>query len=93
MVYHNMAIRSNYAVFGGLVAGSTTCFLQLGWMHIKLAFVFGLYLYHFSLHSILASSKGIFKQSSTQLRIWNEVATIFLFAIVFLVVVRTNLSF
>jgi putative membrane protein len=69
-------------------------FLQLGWMHIKLAFVFGLYLYHFSLHSIFSKQqKGIFKQSSTQLRIWNEVATIFLFAIVFLVVVRTNLSF
>jgi putative membrane protein len=31
--------------------------------------------------------------TSTQLRIWNEVATIFLFAIVFLVVIKTNLSF
>jgi putative membrane protein len=38
----------------------------------------------FSLHSIFSKQqKGIFKQSSTQLRIWNEVATIFLFAIVF----------
>jgi putative membrane protein len=69
-------------------------FLQLSWMHIKLAFVVGLYLYHFSLQIIFSNQqKGIFNQTSTQLRIWNEVATIFLFAIVFLVVVRTNLSF
>lgn len=69
-------------------------FLQQGWMQIKLVFVFGLYLYHFSLHYIFKfQQKDIFMQTSTQLRIWNEVATIFLFAIVFLVVVRTNLSF
>jgi protoporphyrinogen IX oxidase len=64
------------------------------WMHIKLAFVLGLYGYHLSLHKIyLDQQKSIFKYTSKQLRIWNEVATIFLFAIVFLVVVKTNLSF
>jgi len=68
-------------------------FLQMGWMHIKLAFVAGLYLYHFSLHLIFKQQQcGQFSHTSTQLRIWNEVATIFLFAIVFLVVVRTSLS-
>lgn len=68
-------------------------FLKMGWMHIKLAFVFGLYLYHFSLHYIFSQQqKGVFTYTSTQLRIWNEVATVFLFAVVFLVVVRTNLS-
>ena len=36
--------------------------------------------------------KGIFKYSSQQLRIWNEVATIFLVAIVMLVVVKQNMS-
>lgn len=64
------------------------------WMYVKLAFVFGLYAYHIICHMIyLQQQKNIFLYSSRQLRIWNEVATIFLFAIVFLIVVKTNLSF
>ncbi len=64
------------------------------WLWIKLAFVVGLYLYHFSLHRIYKQqAKGVFKYSSQQLRVWNEVATIFLLAIVMLVVVKQSLSF
>ncbi len=64
------------------------------WLMIKLCFVLGLYLYHFSLHRIYQQqAKGIFNYSSQKLRIWNEVATIFLVAIVMLVVVKQNLSF
>jgi protoporphyrinogen IX oxidase len=64
------------------------------WLWIKLAFVVGLYLYHFSLHSIYKQQmNGVFKYSSQQLRVWNEVATIFLLAIVMLVVVKQSLSF
>ena len=63
------------------------------WLEIKLIFVLGLYLYHFSIHVIYRQQqKGIFKYSSQQLRIWNEVATIFLIAIVMLVVVKQSLS-
>lgn len=63
------------------------------WLQIKLAFVTGLYLYHLSLHIILRQeTKGIFKYSSQQLRIWNETATIFLIAIVMLAVVKQNIS-
>lgn len=63
------------------------------WLLIKLIFVFFLYIYHFSLHIIFKQQlKGVFKYSSQQLRIWNEVATIFLIAIVMLVVVRENMS-
>ncbi|MBS1598229.1 MAG: CopD family protein [Bacteroidetes bacterium] len=59
------------------------------WLLIKLIFVAALYLYHFSLHNIYRQqAKGIFKYSSQQLRMWNEVATIFLFAIVFLAIVK-----
>jgi putative membrane protein len=36
--------------------------------------------------------KGIFKWTSTQLRIWNEVATILLFAIVFLAVLKNAVN-
>lgn len=64
------------------------------WLMIKLVFVAGLYAYHFSLHVISEQqANGIFKYSSQQLRIWNEVATIFLVAVVMLVVVKQNLSF
>ena len=63
------------------------------WLMIKLCFVVGLYLYHFSLDVIYRQqSKGIFKYTSQQLRIWNEVATVFLIAIVMLVVVKQNMS-
>jgi len=64
-----------------------------GWLIIKLLFVAGLYLYHFSLHAIYKQQmKGVFNYSSQQLRIWNEVATIFLVTIVMLVVVKQNMS-
>ncbi len=63
------------------------------WLWIKLCFVLGLYGYHFSLQGIFRQQmKGIFRYSSQQLRIWNEVATIFLVAIVMLVVVKQNMS-
>ena len=63
------------------------------WLWIKLAFVLGLYLYHFSLHRIFKQQRqGNFRHSSTQLRIYNELATLFLFAIVFLVVLKNGLN-
>jgi putative membrane protein len=63
------------------------------WLLIKLFFVFFLYLYHFSLHRIYKQQvDGIFKFPSQQLRIWNEVATVFLVAIVMLATVKQGLS-
>jgi len=63
------------------------------WLEIKLGFVLGLYFYHFSIHVIYRQQmSGLFKFTSPQLRIWNEVATIFLVAIVMLVVVKQNMS-
>ena len=63
------------------------------WLMIKLCFVVGLYFYHMTLHIIYKQQiRGVFKYSSQQLRIWNEVATIFLVAIVMLAVVKQNMS-
>jgi putative membrane protein len=63
------------------------------WLVIKLAFVLALYAYHFSLHVIFKQQcSGVFKYTSQQLRIWNEVATIFLIAVVMLVVVKQEIS-
>jgi putative membrane protein len=63
------------------------------WLAVKLIFVVLLYLYHFSLHLIYREQqKSIFRFSSQQLRIWNEVATLLLFAIVFLATVKQTMS-
>jgi len=63
------------------------------WLLIKLFFVAGLYAYHFSLHIIIRQQlKGQFRYSSQQLRVWNEVATIFLVAIVMLAAVKDGMS-
>jgi putative membrane protein len=60
---------------------------------MKWIFILGLFAYHFSLHRLFKEEMaGVFRYSSTQLRIWNEVATIFLFAIVFLVTVKQSMS-
>ncbi len=64
------------------------------WLLIKLIFVVFLYVYHLSLHKIFKQQiNGIFKYTSQQLRIWNEVATIFLIAIVMLATVKQSMSF
>lgn len=66
---------------------------ESGWLRIKLIFVGLLFAYHGScqyMYNQVAS--GELKYSSFGLRIWNEVATIILFACVFLVVLKTNLD-
>jgi putative membrane protein len=63
------------------------------WLIIKVVFVVGLLLYHISIHVLYSQQKSRnFKYSSSQLRIWNEVATLFLVAIVMLVVLKDILS-
>ena len=63
------------------------------WLWIKLAFVVGLYVYHFSLQKIYKEQmKGVFRYTSQQLRLWNEVATVFLVAIVVIASVKQSIS-
>jgi len=65
--------------------------LQAGWMVIKLFFVAALFAYHWSCQILFNQiEKGHLKYSSFVLRIWNEVATIILFACVFLVVLKST---
>jgi putative membrane protein len=67
--------------------------LQQPWMQIKLGFVVGLLIYHFICQNKMKQmTRGVYTWTSTQLRIWNEVATIFLFAIVFLAVLKNAIS-
>lgn len=78
-------------IFGGWMA---TYFMPVPtWLWIKICFVVLLYVYHFTIHKIYSEQlKGIFRFSSNQLRIWNEVATMLLIAIVMLVTVKQNMS-
>ena len=64
--------------------------LKTDWMQVKLAFVAGLLIYHFICQSFIGQLKrNKFWMTSTQLRLWNELATIFLVAIVFTVILKS----
>ena len=80
-------------LFGISLLVSQPAWLSAPFMHIKLTFVLVLYIYHLGCHRIYNQlQKGIAKYSSTQLRIWNEVATIILVAVVFLIVKKDQIS-
>ena len=67
--------------------------LQQNWMLIKLGFVAALFAYHWSCQVLYNQvENGFLKYSSFALRIWNEIATIILFACVFLVILKTSLG-
>jgi protoporphyrinogen IX oxidase len=79
------------AVFGTtmLVYPGHTYLIHQPWMHVKLGFVGLLLIYHFTCQKILFQlKKDQFKWSSSALRIWNEVATLALVAIVFIVITK-----
>ncbi|MEJ5992875.1 protoporphyrinogen oxidase HemJ [Pedobacter sp. Du54] len=78
-----------------VLAGATMLYLNpdllsVSWMHVKLGFVVLLLIYHFICQNIMKQlRRGVFKYSSNQLRLWNEVATILLVAIVFTVILKS----
>ena len=81
-------------IFGTLVWYNFYDLYLFEWLTVKLIFVVGLYLYHFSLHIIFKQQvNNVFKYTSQQLRIWNEVATVFLVAIISLVVMKNTVGF
>ncbi|HAA01419.1 MAG TPA: protoporphyrinogen IX oxidase [Flavobacteriales bacterium] len=80
-------------IFGVSMLVDNPQFLKMPYIHIKLSLVFGLTVYHVYCHRI-------FKQLQTEkrphgsvfLRYWNEVATLFLFTIVFVIVMKNFLN-
>lgn len=79
-------------IFGGWMLGSNLhYYMSQPWMWLKLIAVALLTLYHLTCERILSQQKqGVFKNSSFKLRLLNELATLFLVAIVFLVVVKST---
>ena len=81
------------SVFAILMLYAQPSLLSNPWMQIKLGFVILLYAYHiktWSIHKELQS--GIFRYPSKFMRIWNEGATIILFAVVFLAVTKSAVN-
>ena len=68
-------------------------YLEMPWMHVKLGFVVLLYLYHLGCHKVYKQLQNDqVNYSSNQLRIWNELATIILFSVVFLVTLKNAVN-
>lgn len=64
--------------------------LYQSWMLIKIGFILLLYAYHLKTHQMfLQLQQDEIKYSSNFMRIWNEGATLFLFAIIFLAIVKS----
>jgi protoporphyrinogen IX oxidase len=81
-------------VFGLWMLILNPALLALPWMWLKLIAVGLLLLYHVECQRILRHQKqGIFKLSSFKLRLFNELATVFLVSIVFLVVLKSTSGF
>lgn len=68
-------------------------YLTMSWMLIKLGFVGLLLIYHFACQSIYTNLQNdVIKYTSFKLRIFNEIATLLLFAIVFLVILKNTIG-
>ena len=80
-------------IFGTSLILMQPQYLLQGFMQIKIGFVVGLYAYHLGCHRIYKLlQKEVVKYSSNQLRIWNEIPTLTLIAIVFLIVKKNEIS-
>ncbi len=67
--------------------------LLKNWMLLKLFFVLCVVFYHFYCKILMSEFKmDRYRFTSFHLRLWNEVATILLFAIVFLVVLKNTID-
>ena len=79
-------------IFGPWVMSyNFTYYITSAYFILKLCFVGALVLYHFQNHIMFKQlQNNVVKHSSFKLRLWNEVATVFLFAIVFLIVLKSN---
>ena len=80
-------------LFGTLMLCAQPFHLTQPWMHIKLTFVGILLVYHFICQGIMYKlANGKSKWKSSHLRLWNELATLILVAVVFLVIMKTSLG-
>lgn len=78
-------------IFGFWMIWENTIYLTLPWMWLKLVLVGILFLYHLQCQMIYKKqTEGIFLWGSFKLRLFNELATVLLVGIVFLVTVKST---
>lgn len=76
-------------IAGGLMLVENPVLFKSAWMQIKLLFVVFLWLYHFLCHRYVKQVKRQkLRKSGSFMRIWNEGATLILFSVVFLVILK-----
>lgn len=79
------------AFFGSWMLYENTALFYQPWMWLKFILVSFLIMYHLQCHLIFNQQKhGVFKKTSFVLRLFNELATVLLVGIVFLVVVKST---
>ena len=79
-------------IFGIWLILLVPSFILQSWMQLKITFVTVLIAYHIKTHQMfLKQQNDKLNYSSMFMRIWNEGATIFLFAIIFLVILKDSL--
>ena len=80
-------------IFGVWMLVENPVLLKMPWMHVKLTFIVLLWMYHLKCHQFVKQIKtDTLKKTSSFFRIWNEGATIILFSVVFLVVLKSAIN-
>lgn len=80
-------------VAGVLMLIDNSSLLKMPWMHLKLAFVVSLWGYHLICHRYFKQIQAqTLKKSGNFFRLWNEGATLILFSVVFIVVLKNTLN-
>ena len=80
-------------IFALLLLHLNPGFLEMPWMQVKLGFVVLLFIYHFKCQKIYTELQNdTVKYTSNFMRLWNEGATIILFAVVFLVILKNAIN-
>lgn len=93
ITWPSAVLASIFAFWMLLFTNIGKVWLQMPWMHVKLGFVFLLYLYHGKCHQIFKQLQNDnVKYTTNFMRLWNEGATIILFAVVFLVVLKNAIN-
>lgn len=80
-------------IFGVAMLFENPYLLNEDWMQVKLFFVVLLWLYHLKCHQFVKQTQNnSLTKTSSFFRIWNEGATIILFAVVFLVILKNAVN-
>ena len=78
-------------ILGGVMIYQYPAMLELPFMHVKLTFVALLYIYHFMCHKLYKQlQNNMMRYTSNQLRIWNEISTLILISVVFIIVLKNE---